>query len=192
MAKLGSVKVFVEKETENHSVDATKYPVEKGVPFTDHVSKNPSEFSMTGSLLTKTWQSDRDKLIKLMEKGEIVKYVGKTTVSNVVILNISGDHSAEIKQGMNLNFSLRKIRITTNAWDAANKKDKTSVKPGTKNGKKQPAGNKESKNTYHTVKSGDTYSGLAKKYGTTVAKLRELNPWDDTKIPIGAKLIVKK
>lgn len=191
MAKLGSVKVFVEDEQETHSVDATKFPVEKGVPFTDHVSKNPSEFSMTGYLLEKTWQADRDKIIKMMEKGQIIKYVGKTTASNVVILSVSGKHSAEIKQGMTLNFSLRKIRVTDNAWDKANKKDKPAVKPKTKNGKKQPAGDKESKETYHTVKSGDTYSGLAKKYGTTVAKLREWNKYPDRQIPVGSKLRVK-
>ncbi|MFY0598321.1 MAG: AHH domain-containing protein [Cyclobacteriaceae bacterium] len=40
----------------------------------------------------------------------------------------------------------------------------------------------------HTTQKGDTYSGLAKQYGTTVDNLRELNGYDDTKIPIGVDL----
>ena len=46
------------------------------------------------------------------------------------------------------------------------------------------------KATTHTVKKGDTYSSLAKKYGVTVASLQKLNGYDPRKIPIGAKLKV--
>jgi LysM repeat protein len=36
-----------------------------------------------------------------------------------------------------------------------------------------------------TIRKGDTYTSLAKRYDTTVKKLRELNPYTDTKLPIG-------
>jgi RHS repeat-associated protein len=42
----------------------------------------------------------------------------------------------------------------------------------------------------HTTQKGDTYSGLAEKYGTTVENLRGLNGYEDTKIPVGVKLRV--
>jgi len=42
----------------------------------------------------------------------------------------------------------------------------------------------------HTVKKGDTYYSLSKKYGVTVEQLREWNGYDDYKIPIGTELIV--
>ncbi|WP_258104372.1 RHS repeat-associated core domain-containing protein [Marinoscillum sp. MHG1-6] len=44
----------------------------------------------------------------------------------------------------------------------------------------------------HTVQAGDTYSKLAKKYGVSVDQLRELNKYEDTKIPIGADLKIFK
>jgi murein DD-endopeptidase MepM/ murein hydrolase activator NlpD len=45
---------------------------------------------------------------------------------------------------------------------------------------------------YHTVKSGDTLSGIAKKYGTSVKKLCALNGIKETKIlQIGQKIRVR-
>ena len=45
---------------------------------------------------------------------------------------------------------------------------------------------------YHTVKSGDTLSGIAKKYGTTVKKICQLNRIKDTSIlRVGQKLRVR-
>ena len=46
---------------------------------------------------------------------------------------------------------------------------------------------------YHTIKSGDTLSGLAVKYGTTVSKICSLNPGlkATTVLSIGRKVRVK-
>jgi membrane-bound lytic murein transglycosylase D len=42
----------------------------------------------------------------------------------------------------------------------------------------------------HTIRKGDTLSGIAKQYGTTVASLRALNNLKSDKLRIGAKLRV--
>lgn len=44
----------------------------------------------------------------------------------------------------------------------------------------------------HVVQLCDTYWGIAKKYGTTVKKLRALNGYPDTKIPVGVELKVRE
>lgn len=46
---------------------------------------------------------------------------------------------------------------------------------------------------YYTVKSGDTMTAIAKKYGTTLTKLKALNPTirDLNKISVGQKIRVK-
>jgi LysM repeat protein len=45
---------------------------------------------------------------------------------------------------------------------------------------------------WHKVKSGDTLSGIARKYGTTVKRLCQLNKIKETKIlQIGQKLRVR-
>ena len=44
------------------------------------------------------------------------------------------------------------------------------------------------KNKFHTVKSGDTLSAIARKYHTTVAKLTSLNKLSSTTIRVGQRL----
>lgn len=188
MAKLGGVSLHVEKETENYKVDVTEYAVEKGEPFTDHVSKRSPEFTLTGYIISKKYETDKKKLIDIMNKGQIVKYVGKMSASNVVITNISGGHTSSVKNGMTFDISLKRIRIATTSW----KKKKPIQKKPTESGKKKPVSKKPpSTKKYHVVKAGDTYWALARKYKTTVNQLRTWNRYKDRFIPIGVKLRVK-
>lgn len=62
------------------------------------------------------------------------------------------------------------------------------------NGKKSTAktSTKDSSSDTYTVKSGDTLSGIANKYGTTVAKIKSLNGLKSDLIQVGQKLKVKK
>lgn len=196
MAKLDTVNLFIESENENHSVVATEYAVERGEPFTDHVSKKASEFSITGFIISDNFETDKNKLIAMMYAGEIITYTGKMTASNVIILNISGKHGSEIMDGMALDISLRRVRLTTTPWQKAPEKEKPAQKPPTSGGKKKPVAAKPStgnasKAVYHVTKKGDTYWGLSKKYGSSIADLRTWNKYEDAKIPIGVKLLVK-
>lgn len=197
MAMLENVEIFIETESEDHSVEATKYAVEKGEPYTDHVSKNSSEFSISGYILSDDWETDKDKLINIMNNGIITKYVGKMTASNVIILSIGGTHGQELANGMSLSISLRKVRITQTAWQQKKVENKPEQKPPTSGGKKKAVPAKKAttpaaaKEVYHVIKKGDTYWGLSGKYGTSIAQLRSWNGWEDRKIPIGAKARVK-
>lgn len=188
MAKLGGISLHIEKESENYKVDVTEYAVEKGVPFTDHVSKRSPEFTVTGYIISKKAETDKTKLIDIMNKGKVIKYVGKMSASNVVITNISTGHSSSIKNGMTIDISLKRIRIATTSWQ----KKKPIQKKPTESGKKKPVSKKPpSAKKYHVVKKGDTYWALAKKYGSTVKQLQTWNKYPDRRIPIGVKLRVK-
>lgn len=193
LAKLDGIEIFIESEEENHSVNATEYAVEKGEPFTDHVSKNPSSFSLSGYILSDDWETDKEKLVKIMNAGKIINYVGKMSASSVIILDIKGAHGAEIANGMTLNISLRRVRVTTTSWQKSPPKAKPDQKPPTSGGAKKttPAKPTVAPEKYHVVKKGDTYWGMSGKYGTSIAQLRTWNGWADTKIPIGAKARVK-
>ena len=64
---------------------------------------------------------------------------------------------------------------------------------GTNTGNDNSSSNNNSTtNTTHTVKSGDTLSGLAYQYGTTVANLKSWNGLSGDTIYIGQKLVVKQ
>lgn len=197
MAKLDTVELLIEKEDYNHSVSVTQYPVEEGEPFSDHVQKNPSDFAISGFLLSDNWQTDFDKLKSLMEKGTVVKYVGKRALSNVIILDIKEVHEKSVSNGGSVSISLRYVRITKSAWKAAPPKKAATQKPPTQAGKKKPIPPKSkpvtntAKAVYHVIKRGDTYWAMSKKYGTSISQLRSWNKWKDTALPIGGKARVK-
>jgi membrane-bound lytic murein transglycosylase D len=50
----------------------------------------------------------------------------------------------------------------------------------------------ESTLRYHKVRSGETLSSIAKKYGTKVSDIQRWNRLRSTTIQIGQRLIVKK
>lgn len=193
MAKLGHVTIFAEKESGIHSVDVTQYAVEKGEPFTDHVKKRPSEWSVTGYILKDNWKMQLESLKKMMNNGTIVKYVGKTMATDVVITYIADDYSSNVANGFGINVSLQKVRITKTAWIKVPPKQKPVQKPISNSGKKKPVQKKPraSAAVYHKVKKGETYWLMNKKYGTSIQQLRNWNKYPDRRIPIGVKLRVK-
>jgi LysM repeat protein len=192
MAKLGDISLFIEKESERYRVEATEYAVERGEPFTDHVAKRPDEFTISGFILEDDWENSRDRLKEYMNSGTVLKYIGKTSVSNVIILEMPIDHDAN---GTSISVILRRIRITTSSWVKANPKDIPQQKSPTNSGKKKTVSNSSkpsnNKEVYHVTKAGDTYWGLSKKYGTSITQLKAWNKWEATKIPIGQKARVK-
>lgn len=193
MAKLDGVEIFIENEEEQHSVNATEYAVEKGEPFTDHIAKKPSSFSISGYIISDDFETDKEKLMGIMNSGKIINYVGKMTATSVVILDIRGSHGAAISNGMTLDITLRRVRVTATSWQQVPPKEKPDQKPPTSGGtqKTTPATPTPSPEKYHVIKKGDTYWGLSGKYGSSIAQLRTWNGWADTKIPIGAKARVK-
>ncbi|NJP41217.1 LysM peptidoglycan-binding domain-containing protein [Oscillospiraceae bacterium HV4-5-C5C] len=75
--------------------------------------------------------------------------------------------AAEVIAGKWGNGSDRKNRLTAAGYDYAAVQAKVNEKLGS-SGKKSTA-------TYYTIQKGDTLSGIAKKYGTTVSAIQKLN-----------------
>jgi len=194
MAKLDEITLVIESEQYGHSIEATQYPVESGESLTDHIEQQPSDFSISGKLLSKTWNNDLEKLKQKMNTGKLVKFVGKQKIDNVIILSIGEDHNKDIANGFAINIKLRRIRVSKSSYQAPKVKppQKPKVQPKTTSGKKQPTGTKKTTAVYHTIKKGDTYYIVAKKYGTTVANLMKLNKYDPKKLPIGGKILIRK
>lgn len=190
MAKLGSITIFNETEKRKYSVDVTEYDVEKGSPFSDHVRRKNPTITVTGMVLTNNWKTVEKRLETLMVKGTILKYVGKTTVSNVVIESFDPTNDKKIANGFRVTFNLRKIRTTKTSYRKAPKKKKPARKKPTKSGKKKPTGKRKSPKKYVKVKAGDTYWGKSIKHGVSVKQLMAWNPWPARRIPIGVMMRV--
>ena len=188
MAKLGKVYLNVIEEGVNESVRVTEYPVEKGSPISDHVERTSAKFSFTAELLGKDHSTRLRTLKDYMYNGTIVKYVGRTAATAVLITSIDRVYNSNIANGIALTINVQKIRLSKTPWIK-----KKAAKPVTRGGKKKPTSKKPRPNpkVYHRTKRGDTYWDLARKYGTTVSKLRAFNKYPDRRIPIGVRLRIK-
>lgn len=188
MAKLGKVFIHVENENVSEAVRVTEYPVEKGAPISDHVERTSPKYTFTAYLLGKDYSTRLRTLKDYMNNGTIVNYVGRTAATAVLITSIDRDYNSNIANGIALTINVQKIRLSKSPWIK-----KKAQKPVTRGGKKKPASKKPrpSPKRYHIVKKGDTYWDLARKYGTTVSKLRAFNKYPDRRIPIGVKLRIK-
>ncbi|WEA46807.1 LysM peptidoglycan-binding domain-containing protein [Priestia aryabhattai] len=181
MARLGKVQLLIEKESDSKSIEATSYPVEKGVAMTDHVEKKPGELSLSGYIIGPNYKADKEYLQNEMNKGTMFTYVGRNVAKNVIITSIDGDVDANIANGTAISIKLQEIRIANTPW--------VKVKNG---GKKKPVTTKPPISpVYHLVKKGDTYWDCWKRYGTSIPQLRAWNKYPDRRIPIGVKLRVK-
>jgi len=191
MAKLGNVYLQVTSENINDSVEATSYPVEEGVPFSDHIREQPKGVSLDGYVLGKDSKQRLQQLRHSMKKGEILSYTGRSILKNVIILSIDDNRTNEASNGSAVSIKLQFIRIVNTSWEKVPAKQKTQQKKQTNAGKKQPVDKKKTTAVYHKVKKGDTYWELSRKYGTSIPQLRKWNKYPDRAIPIGVKLRVK-
>lgn len=190
MAKLGSINIFNESESRSYSVDVTEYDVEKGSPFSDHIRKNNPTIQVNGMILSNNWKTIESRLETIMNKGTILKYVGKTTVSNVVITSFKPVNDKNIANGFKVSITLKRIRITKSSYKKAPKKKKPSRKKPTNNGKKKPTGKRKSPKKYVKVVAGDTYWSKGLKHGVSIKQLMAWNPWPARVIPIGVMMRV--
>lgn len=180
MAKLGSIKLSIDSESISNSVDITSYPVEKGSPISDHVQRKPQSINLSGAIIGPDYKSKLQKLRDIMRSGTPITYVGRATAKDVLISSIEDNRDTSMLNGSYVSIQLQFIRIAKTPW----KKVKNS-------GKKQKVVKKSSTAVYHTIKKGDTYWGLSRKYGTSISQLRKWNKWPDRAIPIGKKARVK-
>lgn len=172
-------------ESEANQNTVTQYPVAKGDPTTDHSARSSKTDSITAMLLGSNFQSQWNQLLSWNYSGSLLKYSGAGTAkwNQVVISELDRAYEQPLKNALNVTLTLTYVQIVA--------VQTTKKKKVAKKGKKQPAGKKKSTKKYVKVKSGDTYWGFWKKYGTSIATLEKWNKYPARRIPIGVKLRVK-
>ncbi|MBD5248076.1 MAG: transglycosylase SLT domain-containing protein [Barnesiella sp.] len=89
-------------------------------------------------------------------------------------------------------FNSRKASTPEPAAKPAAKAEKPAAeKPAAKAEKPAAKNSGEAAPVYHKVKKGETFSKIARRYGTTVKKLQQLNGTDGSKINVGQRIRVK-
>lgn len=153
MAKLGKINLVNEKESDGADVEVTSYPVEKGVPITDHVQRKPETTTVSGYLLGKTANSDYEYLKKQAYAGTLLTYTGRKVAKNVIITKIDRD-TGDYTNGFAISIELQEIRIAKSPW--VKKKVKTA-------GKRRKLARRKQKNpaSYTTRSRRVTLTGAA-------------------------------
>lgn len=178
--------LHVSTEDYNHSGSVTSHKTEEGLSLADHVESDAQVVSLAGILVRPTperVQTLINKLLGWKKNGTPLQYEGRQIVQNVLIESFSFSADKSLANGFNFSMTLKQVRF-------AEVKYIPQTKPVTNGGQKQTQ-NKKGAAVYHLVKRGDTYWDLARKYGSTVAKLQSWNSYPARAIPIGVKLRVK-
>lgn len=182
--------LVVEDESVDLDVDIPAHPVEKGVPISDHVERQPKKLSIKAKLIRPTTshlEAVVEEFYKWEIQGKLINYEGRRIYKNMLMSGLKIVAKGDFMNGYTISFTLTEAEISQSSYVAPQiakqtKAVTTSGQVQTKNKKSSPA--------YHTVKKGDTYWSLSKKYGTSIKQLQNWNKYAPEKIPIGAKLRV--
>jgi len=115
MATLDGYTITVETETPGYEVNITSQPVEKGVDVSDHVQPKARTLELAGRVVGPDAAKIHAYLIKTMESGQIVKYVGRT-LFNGLISSFSAPRDYKIADGFTFSLSLVEIRLATSSY----------------------------------------------------------------------------
>ena len=159
MALINDTYVFVNTEDVSREVTASSHPVEEGIDLTDHVRPSPLVLSLTGEIVGAEYEDDIARIEQMQKDGELVEYAGVNVLSDVLVTKFTTTHDGAIYGGCQFTMELREIRIAASPYVAGggnNATQQIEEAPA-------PAAQEPPART-HTVKSGDTLSGLARTY----------------------------
>ena len=153
--------VFVESESIDYKVESTSHPTEKGIDLTDHVRRTPIELSLSGKIVDNNSDSAKDileSLRKYQNEGILITYVGKNSLSNLQIQDISVTSVNTNYGGYDVEITLKEVRIAKSGYNAA----KSAALAKTQTSTQQVSQGNNSK-VYHTVVKGDCVWNLVTK-----------------------------
>ncbi|MDE6346133.1 MAG: transglycosylase SLT domain-containing protein [Muribaculaceae bacterium] len=119
--------------------------------------------------------------------------IDTTAYADTAVAAYDDAAATEVRQRIQSTFNSRQSASTQSSGSNVEKdvtptKSQAEKSPAPKTEKKT---DKTPKNVYHKVKKGETFSKIAKRYGTTVRKLQQLNGIDGSKLKIGQRVRVK-
>lgn len=127
MALLNNNYIFVQTESVERPYETATHPAEKGMAISDFVKKQPVTVSLSGKIvevfdpnnrIRVTAENAYKKIKELQDKGSLVKYVGRETISNLQIQDFSVSYSNKNHGGMDFTMTLKEVRIANNAYVA--------------------------------------------------------------------------
>lgn len=160
MSFLNGLYLFVESEDYSANMNISTHSVEKGVPFTDTVRRNPIEVSISGEIIDYSVGEKEHKAAKILSQieaiknaGTLVTYNGRRALTSMQIRDFSTGHNGEVMGGCTFNMTLVEFRSVSNAYVAPKNN-------AVKDGGNQQVEKGDNEEVYYTVKKGDCVAAL--------------------------------
>lgn len=170
--KLGTVLLdCTTAEEVSKTADVTDRPVEKGEDISDHMKTKPYSVRLSGTMVNDP-EGKISTLEKMMADAELVEYIGKRKLKDMVITSFSTKQNKQVSNGYDWDISLKSIKIAkpisikkqvkNPETKAPDKKVETKVKQVTNAGRKQMQ-NTANKNSNYTNRRSSGYSNRSQK-----------------------------
>lgn len=145
--KLGTVLLdCTTAEEVSKTADVTDRPVEKGEDISDHMKTKPYSVRLSGTMVNDP-EGKISTLEKMMSDAELVEYIGKRKLKDMVITSFSTKQNKQVSNGYDWDISLKSVKIAkpitikqevkNPVTKQADKKVETKVKQVTNAGRKQ-------------------------------------------------------
>ena len=125
MPTINNIYIWVETEDIDRPVTIPQHPVEKGLPLTDNVRKEPKTLSISGKIVDTSNLKAKaiiDKIEELKNSGSLIKYSGINVLGNYLISGFSTSENHAIWGGANFSMELVEARIAKSAYDPSKQK----------------------------------------------------------------------
>lgn len=101
----------ISSESYSMSSKVTSNPIESGGDINDHVAKDPKKFSVNGVIVG--GQEGRQTLEEMRDKRDILTYMGRMRIENLVITSLSFDYKADNAKGASFKVSFQQVQISS-------------------------------------------------------------------------------
>lgn len=145
--KLGSILLdCTTAEEVSKTADVTERPVEKGEDISDHMKTKPYSVRLSGMMVNDA-EGKISSLEMMMVNSELLTYIGKRKLKDMVITSFSTKQNKQIANGYEWDLSLQSVkiarpqtikqRVSNPLTKQTDKKVETKVKQITNAGRKQ-------------------------------------------------------
>lgn len=112
LARLGDVEFsVVSEERPEFSSEISDRPVERGANIVDHVRPLPVTLTLTGVVTGDDAAQRLERLRRYREEAELLIYIGRNVLRDVVIQSLNTGHTAAVRDGFEFTLTLRQVRI---------------------------------------------------------------------------------
>lgn len=105
---------LIEKESESYSSTVTSNPIEDGAEINDHVNNASGQLSLAGTIIG--GDSAINALKEMRASRDILTYIGKTRMTNLVFTSLKFDHTYKNRDGASFTATLKQIQTSSSEY----------------------------------------------------------------------------